>query len=314
MYMMDQIIILIIALSIDLIFADPPNAFHPTAWMGLLINLFIKFTPKNKKPQLQFLYGGLITLFGISLLLGIGIVLTILIKELPLPFNFIITSILLKLTFTLKGLMKVSKKIIIALRANDLSNAKLLISKHLVSRDTSALNESQLSAAAIESVAENSSDSIVAPIFYFLLFGLPGALVYRFVNTADAMLGYRDEKHEWLGKIPARLDDLLNLIPARLTALLFFIGSPFAGCSLKNAVLVWLQDRNKTESPNAGHPMAAAAGSLGIVLNKIGAYSLGETGRLAHADDLKTMVSLMLWAIGIGTVLLIIISLGIKLI
>lgn len=228
----------------------------------------------------------------------------------PYPLNLLIAGLLVKSTFSVLGLVNISNKITNALQTNDLDEARRLASWHLVSRDTTSLNTSQVTAAAIESVAENTSDSIVAPIFYYLLFGLPGALVYRFVNTSDALLGYRDEKREWLGKFSARADDFLNLIPARLTALLFFFAAPFSGCDLKKAVSIWRTDRYKTDSPNAGHPMSAAAGGLGIKLEKVDHYVLGEDGREPQPGDLEKMVRLMQWAVGIGVLLVIVCGIG----
>ena len=309
-----RIIILGIALFFDLLFGDPPNAFHPTAWMGSLIAFFTNHVPKNKKPGIQFLYGGMIVLIGGLIVWAIGWGFELSIKNLTLPLYLLLVGMFVKSTFTLRGLVNVSNQIVNAFQANDLEEARRLVSWHLVSRDTTSLNGSQVLAAAIESVAENTSDSIVAPILYFLLFGLPGALIYRFVNTSDAMLGYRDEKREWLGKVSARTDDLLNLIPARLTALLFFFAAPFSGCDLKNAVSVWRTDRYKTDSPNAGHPMSAVAGGLGIKLEKIDHYILGEDGLQPLPGDLIKTARLMQWAVGIGILLVVVCGIGFRLI
>lgn len=301
--MSKSIIILGIALFFDLVLGDPPNAFHPTAWMGSLISFLTNHAPKNQNPVIQFVYGSMIVLFGGLIVGGLGWGFTRLIQKSALPLYLLLAGLLLKSTFTLRGLVDVSNQIMKAFQAKDLQEARRLVGWNLVSRDTTSLTTSQVSAAAIESIAENTSDSIVAPIFYFLIFGLPGALVYRFINTADAMLGYRDEKREWLGKVPARIDDLLNLIPARLTALLFFLAAPLSGGDQKSAVSVWYTDRYKTASPNAGHPMSAAAGGLGIKLEKDNLYILGEDGRQPQPGDITKMVRLMQWAVGIGVLL-----------
>lgn len=312
--MSQRIIILSIALFFDLIVGDLPNSFHPTAWMGSLIVFFTNHAPKNKKPGVQFVYGSIIVLFGGLIIGATGWGLELVIQKFTLPIYLILGGILLKSTIALRGLADVSNQIAKAFQENDLQEARRLVSWHLVSRDATSLNSSQVSAATIESVAENTSDSIVAPIFYFLLFGLPGALVYRFVNTLDAMLGYRDEKREWLGKASAHMDDFLNLIPARLTALLFFFAAPFSGCDLKNALSIWRTDRYKTDSPNAGHPMSAAAGGLGIKLEKAGYYILGEDGLQPQPGDLTKMVRLMQWAVGIGISLVVVCGIGFGLI
>jgi adenosylcobinamide-phosphate synthase len=128
-------------------------------------------------------------------------------------------------------------------------------------------------AAAIQSLAENASDSFVAPLFYYSLFGLPGAWAYRAVNTLDAMVGYHG-RNEFVGKFAARLDDLLNLLPARLTALLIVIAAGLAGADARGAWRAWRRDHAHTASPNAGHPMSAVAGALGVVLEKVDHYRL----------------------------------------
>ncbi len=130
---------------------------------------------------------------------------------------------------------------------------------------------------------------MVAPFFYFVLAGLPGALAYRFLNTADAMLGYRGPTREWLGKAPARADDAANLIPARLAAALLVLAAACLGEDARGAFGIWRQDAGKTASPNAGHPMsamAAMAGALGVELEKAGPYKLGEGLALSGPSDI----------------------------
>ena len=172
----------------------------------------------------------------------------------------------------------------------------------LVSRDTSNLTETEVRESAIESLAENLNDSVVAPIFWFVLFGLPGAAVYRFANTADAMWGYRGLRHgvnwEWAGKWAARADDVLSWMPARITALLLKLVS--RGIDFKNLGL----EARKTPSPNSGWPMAAMALALGVHLQKPGVYVLNPSGRPPEAKDAvlaqknasKVVVAACLWA------------------
>ena len=160
------------------------------------------------------------------------------------------------------------------LRDNSLEQARFEL-RGLVHRDARHLTPPLLVSAAVESVAENASDSIVAPLFYFLLLGIPGAIAYRVVNTLDAMLGHHG-KYEYLGKFAARLDDVLNIIPARLTALLLVLA---AFLSRKDGRAAWYtasRDHANTESPNAGWPMAAVAGALNVQLEKVGYYKLGR--------------------------------------
>ena len=155
-----------------------------------------------------------------------------------------------------------------SLKAKDIEQARIDLGS-LCSRDAAALSESQLAAGAIESVAENTTDSVVAPVFYFVLFGLPGALAYRAVNTLDAMYGYRD-RYEWFGKFIARADDVLNFIPARLAALLMLGAGQLLDFKGQDAIATWKADGDKTSSPNAGQTMSIMAGLLSIKLEKSG--------------------------------------------
>jgi adenosylcobinamide-phosphate synthase len=154
----------------------------------------------------------------------------------------------------------------------------------LVSRDTSGLSESQVRQAAIESLAENLSDSVVAPLLWYAVGGLPAAATYRFANTADAMWGYRDTRWEHAGRVAARVDDVLNLGPSRLTGLA--LAGPHVPSSELN------REARRTPSPNAGWPMAALALRLGIRLEKPGVYTLNPAGRLPTPDDARTAVRL----------------------
>src|SRR4029077_4357780 len=157
-----------------------------------------------------------------------------------------------------------------ALARGDLAAARQGLAS-LCSRDPAALDGPALAAATIESLAENASDSVVAPLFYFALFGIPGAVFYRAVNTLDAMIGYHG-RYEYLGKAAARFDDLLNLIPARLTAWLLLGAGSLTAADATRGWSICRRDGGNTESPNAGRPMAAMAGLLGVELVKAGHY------------------------------------------
>lgn len=212
---------------------------------------------------------------------------------------------LLKMTLSARGLTRAAGEVQSALEDNNLPEARRRLSWHLVSRDTSQLDASRVAAATIESVAENSSDGIVAPLFYYALGGLPAALAYRFVNTADAMLGYRDPDHEWLGKAPARLDDVANLLPSRIAAGLLMLAAPLAGADAWRAWRIFQRDKGRTASPNAGRPMSAMAGALNVELEKVGHYKLGAGLRPAVPADVGRSVRLVVLATGLGVGLLV---------
>jgi adenosylcobinamide-phosphate synthase len=171
------------------------------------------------------------------------------------------------------------------LRADDLAAARLAVGYHLVSRPTAELDARHVASATVESVAENLTDSLVAPALLFLAGGLGAAAAYRVVNTADAMIGYRRGPLEYFGKAAARLDDLLNLIPARLAGLSVVAGAALTGQSGRGALTCLRRARGRTASPNAGWTMSAMAGALGVALEKPGAYRLGA-GELPVAADI----------------------------
>lgn len=198
-------------------------------------------------------------------------------------------ALALKPLFAWRALRRAAEAVI---AAPDLDGARKMLSWHLVSRDTTDLTAGEVYGATIESLAENLSDSLVAPLLYFVLGGLPLAALYRFANTADAMWGYRTAELEWFGKWAARTDDVLNLLPSRLTALLLCIVSPFAGLDACRAWRVWRRDRRLTASPNAGQPMSAMSGALGVNLSKRGHYNLGAQFREPDAGEVRRAIRL----------------------
>lgn len=208
--------------------------------------------------------------------------------------GIVLQALALKSTLSLRGLVVAARRVAGDLERGDLGAARASLARHLVSRPTATLGEGHVASAAIESVAENLTDGFVAPVCFFLAFGLAGAAVYRVVNTADAMFGYRDGVLEHFGKVAARLDDLLSLLPARFAAAMLVVGAALAGADAGSALRIGLRDRRLTASPNAGWTMAAMAGALGVALEKPDAYRLGD-GRLPRAADIgesvKTMVA-----------------------
>jgi adenosylcobinamide-phosphate synthase len=179
---------------------------------------------------------------------------------------------------SVRGLVSAARGVARELARGDLTAARRAVGYHLVSRPTADLDEGHVASAAVESVAENLTDSVVAPALFFLAGGLAGAAVYRVVNTADAMFGYRVGPLEYFGKVAARLDDVLNLIPARLAGLSLVVAAGLVGEGGGRALAALRRDRRRPASPNAGWTMAAMAGALGVALEKPGAYRLGSGG------------------------------------
>jgi len=277
--------ILWLAFLLDLVIPEPRNALHPVAWTGMAIGALERLVPKQGRWK-PFWAGAAIVLVGCALSALVGLLLHSGFRKLPPPFSILGEALVLKLMFSARSLVNAGEAVRRALESGELEAARRLVGWHLVSRDTSRLDDSQVAAATIESLAENANDSIVAPLLFYAIAGLPGVLAYRFINTCDAMLGYRDLKREWLGKCSARVDDLANVIPARLTAALIILAGVPLGGSVPRAVRTWFRDSRATASPNAGHPMSAAAGVLGVELTKCGHYRLGTGERLPAARDI----------------------------
>ena len=283
---------LLLAIGIDLLLGEPPNRWHPVVWMGRLIAALRRRAPRQGRMR-AFFYGGAIMLISGILAAGLGVALQRLLDGLPWLLRGILEAAALKTCFSWRGLAAAARQVQQALAQPNLPQARHLLAWHLVSRDTSALSASEVSAATIESVAENASDSLMAPLFYYAIGGLPGALLYRLVNTADAMLGYRDAEREWLGKIPARLDDLANVIPARLTAALLVAAAFIYRHDARRTWRIWRRDAGQTASPNAGHPMSAMAGALGVELVKIGYYRLGGGLKPPTPADISRAIGML---------------------
>ncbi len=299
-----RVAILLLALLIDHLLGDPPNRWHPVAWMGRGIAWAQRHAPgPHAPPARQLAFGGGIVAAGVALTAGVGVMLTRLARALAAP-GILIEALVLSATLSLRGLNRAARQVENALTAGDLPAARHWLSWHLVSRRTDALDASQVAAAVIESIAENASDGVIAPLTWYAIGGLPAALAYRFLNTADAMLGYRDPAREWLGKIPARLDDAANLIPARITALLIILAAPLAGGDRGRAWRVWRRDAGKTASPNAGHPMSAMAGALGVRLEKPDHYTLGRDLRPPRAADIAPARRIITLAVALFALLL----------
>ena len=253
--------VLLAALLWDRFLGEPPVRLHPVVWMGNAIGWMRARAPAS--PAAAFAWGALM-----AVVLPLGAALLSLPVLVPFVGPFIAVWLLTS-CFAARGLTDAGLRVAEALRSGDLEAGRAGLG-WLCSRDPSALGATEVAAAATESGAENSSDSLVAPLLWYAIGGLPAALAYRCVNTLDAMVGYRG-KYEWLGKASARLDDLLNLVPARLTALLLLASG---GARRRGLQVLW-RDRGRTESPNAGWPMAAMAGLVGVSLSKVGHYTLG---------------------------------------
>jgi adenosylcobinamide-phosphate synthase len=287
------VLILVPAIALDLILGDPPNFIHPVAWMGKVISLLEKGGSKLS-PAWQFIYGTGMTLFIVALFAVPTYYLLTYLRNFESIASLIAGILLLKCTFSIRGLWRAALGIKRLLQENKLNKARFEL-RTLVSRDTKDLPEPLLVSATVESVAENLCDSVVAPMIYFVLIGVAGAVGYRAVNTLDAMIGYHG-KYEYLGKFAARLDDVLNFIPARLTALLLILAAFVMRKNWRQAWRTAWHEHRKTQSINAGWPMAAMAGALDARLEKVGHYQLGEANTGPVPESIDTSIKLFLVA------------------
>jgi adenosylcobinamide-phosphate synthase len=273
--------LLALAVVLDLLVGDPPNRWHPVAWIGRLITLGRAWAPRS--PEDLALYGTFLILIVAGLAAGVALVAQALLGELPGAAAPLAQAWLLKCSFSLRGLFTAVELVRGHLVARDLDGARRQVAWHLVSRDTTGLDQDAVASAAVESLAENLTDGVVAPLCFYVagtaLGGVAGGLAlawaYRAVNTADAMIGYRRDELEYLGRATARTDDVANYVPARLAAAALVAGAWLVRESAEGAARVLRRDGRRTESPNAGLTMAAMAGALGVTLEKHGHYRLG---------------------------------------
>ena len=280
--------IIFIAVIIDLLFGELPTKIHPVVFIGRIIVIFNEFKENyptiNKKIAGFFLTIFLIVLFSLIFAFIIWI----------FKFNYLlmifISSILLSTTFSIKLLISSANNVKNDLNI-DIGHARKSIS-YLVSRDTSQLSQEKIISAAIETLTENITDSIVSPIIYTFLFGISGGITYRVVNTLDAMVGYKDPKNKNIGWFPAKLDDILNYIPARFTGILIIISAFILRLDWRNSYNMMIRDARKTPSPNSGYPMAATAGALGIQLIKPGCYKLGDQINNLNSETITKTIKL----------------------
>ncbi|MCF6330008.1 MAG: adenosylcobinamide-phosphate synthase CbiB [Sulfurimonas sp.] len=245
---MTNILVAVFAYIIDRIFGEFKFIKHPVIIIGGLINFF-----ENKFYKNSVLQGFLLVLFVLGIVTFLSIVISTFLNFLPLFLNIIITSLFASIFIAHKMLYDSVKNILYV------DDKKTAISM-LVSRDTQNMSESDIYKAAIETYAENLSDGVIAPIFYLILFGLPGIIIYKTINTMDSMVGYRNTRYERYGKVAAILDDVANFIPSRLTAVFIMM------VSSKKNVFAFYAHGKKHESPNAGHPITAMALAIDVKL------------------------------------------------
>lgn len=274
-----------------MIFGEPPNRYHPVAWLGKVIALETKKAPQQGKWR-QLFFGGAIVLLTLALVVAVCYLVLIQLKDSFRIAYILVSSLILKFSFSLRGLICATEQVKVLLARENIEGARHSL-KSLVSRDTIELDERLIISATVESTAENLCDSFTAPLLYFFLLGIPGAVAYRVINTFDAMIGYYG-RWEYLGKVAARLDDVVNYIPARLSGLAVVLCSYLRQNNPLQTWHVMLRDHSKTASPNSGWVMSAFAGFLRVQLEKPGAYKLGDDCYPLTRDTISSAQSMVI--------------------
>jgi adenosylcobinamide-phosphate synthase len=265
----DPLLLLLAALALDMVVGDLPGAFrfvpHPVALIGRAVEWFDRrLNRERREPQVRRARGVLtvtvLVLTAAAVGEGLGLVLRV------MRFGWAVEVVLVAVLLAQRSLFEHVAAVEKALTQGGLVGGREAVSQ-IVGRDPSSLDAHGVARAAIESLAENFSDAVVAPALFYALFGLPGIFVYKTANTLDSMIGHRTPRHQYFGWAAARLDDLLNLVPARLSGLLLAAAAlAVPQAHIAPAFRVMLRDAGKHRSPNAGWPEAAAAGALDLAL------------------------------------------------
>ena len=303
----DTLFVVVAALAFDALIGDPDwlwrRLSHPVALIGSCIGLLDRSLNLETRSAAQRKFAGVsvvILLVAISALSGFLIEMALR----PIAFGNVLVGLVASTLIAQRSLYQHVARVRSAFTDGGLAEARSAVSM-IVGRDPDQLDEAGVCRAAIESCAENFSDGVVAPVFWLALLGLPGLIAYKAINTADSMIGHRSSRYESFGWASARLDDLVNLIPARLSGLLVAIVAPIAGGTTGTALRVMWRDAAKHRSPNAGWPESAAAGALGLALAGPRRYGErivddvflnAEARKAATSDDIGRALELLIAA------------------
>ena len=319
---MNKLILVIkiwIAYVLDLIFGDPQNIIHPVQIIGKMINIGEKSLLGKKYKsdrKYKFFAGMMLNITVISLTYGI----TYLIHR--TSENSIILTVaeiyLMYTVFSINSLAREGNRVYNILKEGNIERARKDLS-YLVSRDTGAMDEKMIIRSTMETISENTVDGIVAPMLYMFLGGLPLSMTYKAINTFDSMVGYKNEKYMDFGKFSAKLDDVANFIPARITGILIVIASMILGYDYKNSLKIFIRDRKNHSSPNSGHAEAGVAGALGVQFGGRVSYFgkevdkpvIGDKIKDFELEDIKKNIKIMYAASFLSLVMFSVISLGI---
>lgn len=296
-----------LAFLVDLIIGDPPGWPHPVRLIGSLIDSLTKFTRRHfSEPHTLLAAGFFIWIIVVGLTWLSSWLLLILFFKLSYAAGVIFSLYMAYTTLAARCLYHETWRVALALRNNDLPRARKLLSM-VVGRETKDLNEKEVARAVIETLAENLSDGVIAPLFYLALGGPAMAMAYKAVNTLDSMIGYKDERYLYLGRFSAKMDDVVNYIPARISAALIVCAAWLLGLDANRSYKTWVEHGGRHSSPNAGRPEAAMAGALGVQLGGPGVYhgqllekpTIGEPVEQLSEKHILSAENIMIAAAGI---------------
>ena len=305
---------------LDALFGDPAWLPHPVVYMGKAISKLEKFLRSRlpKTPQGELLGGAIVAFcLPVGTFLLTGLVCWGAARLHPL-LGLAVQMFWCGQALAARGLVQESTNVYKELKKPDLPGARKAVSR-IVGRDTAELTAEGVTKAAVETVAENASDGVIAPLLYMLIGGAPLALTYKAINTMDSMLGYKNEKYLYFGRVPAKLDDVANYIPSRLAGLLWVAAAALTGNSARGAWKIWRRDRRRHASPNSAQTESACAGALGVQLAGPAYYfgeyyakpTIGDALRPIEPEDILRANQMMYvasafalaWGVAIRTVL-----------
>ena len=293
----ESILIIGFAIILDLVVGDPRNKYHPTAWIGNFIGSLVPLF-KNENAHLEKFGGILIVIISTTTVGVLLIVLNLKLDSvignelLTIIITIVVGAILLKTTIAIRGMEKHALAVVEALENDDIDEARANLAM-ITKRKTKDLDKNHVLSGVLESISENTVDGVTGPLFYFSLFGLPGAFIYRVINTIDSMIGYKTEMFRNLGWFGANCDNVLNYLPSRITGLVMVLASMLLGNDWKKSYQILKKDSDKTSSPNAGYPMAALAGALDTKFQKVDHYTIGSGSIYLSIKHVRSAIVLM---------------------
>ena len=289
---------LLLAVLLDWLLGDPPSWPHPVKWMGTLIACEERVARRHARSRRALLFGGA-AIVAVNLALAFGLPHAALRLLAPFPLTCHAVNIYLLYSCLAARCLRDEAMSVFHALEQGIERARYRLS-FIVGRETAHLDEAEITRATVETVAENTSDGVIAPLLYAMIGGAPLAMAYKMVNTMDSMLGYLNETYRDIGCVPAKTDDLWNLVPARLTGLLMIVGSAFR-YDARNGWRILRRDRRNHKSPNCAYPESAVAGLLGARLGGENLYfgervwkpTIGDPRRPLERADIPRAIAIM---------------------